>query len=227
MTLRFERLVVQAALAGELPHRPRGAGWDARANGRVGPQPMGPLSDRSALVIVGSCGRLGEGPLGELVLPEWVVDRTGQRREPDLGLFAAVSGAARRQGIATTHGGLTESHGVIDSAAERIDLARRTGAEFVDMESAAWAAAAEKAGAPWCVLRFVSDSADHPLGFLAELLGGWPESEPPLGALLAGLLRRPGHLRPLARLGGAASRARRRVGALLAELEGDALPADP
>jgi len=52
---------------------------------------------------------------------------------------------------------------VVDARAERLELARRSGAEVVDLESGPLAATGRLAG----VLRAISDTPDHRLGRLA------------------------------------------------------------
>ena len=100
--------------------------------------------------------------------------------------------------------------GVLATAAEKAALRRATGADAVDLESAA----AARAGIPFAALRAICDPAarDLPHAALVAL-----DARGRIGALhvLAAVLARPAELPALLRLAGDAARARR---ALLARV---------
>ena len=113
-----------------------------------------------ALVSWGTAGGLEPGLCsGSLVLPEGVV-------APDLSVFESDGSwrerlSRRLRGRLEIHAaGLASCPNPVTGPAERIELRRRTGAAAVDMESAAVAAAARRAGVPFLAVRVVAD----PLG---------------------------------------------------------------
>jgi adenosylhomocysteine nucleosidase len=87
-------------------------------------------------------------------------------------------------------------------------LYARSGAASVDMESQHLARAAEAAGLPFLVLRVVADTAGDSLP-PAALVGVRPDGGTDIPAVLLALLRRPGQLPALMRLGSAAAAANR------------------
>ena len=111
---------------------------------------------------------------------------------------------------------------IVDSAEEKRRLARHAGAGLavVDLESAAYVAAAEQAGLPWLILRAISDTAGEALPAIlnrsADASGSVNR-----GRVLRGLLGDPGALPQLLAL-------RKRVGQcaeVLARAAEAALPA--
>jgi adenosylhomocysteine nucleosidase len=102
------------------------------------------------VVSAGACGALApELTAGELVVPELVVDRAGQRwptarirRLPSAGILLSVSD-------------------IVETPAEKSRLWLETGARAVDMESAAILRWAAERGALGAVVRAVSDRADR------------------------------------------------------------------
>ena len=92
------------------------------------------------------------------------------------------------------------------------------------MESATLAWQAEAQGRPWVVLRFVTDTPDQPLGFVAEA-----GADGSAWRVLAAACRRPARLWALGGLAVAVVSARRRTGDVLEALlkvSGD-VPATP
>ena len=75
-----------------------------------------------------------------------------------------------------------------------------TGAAAVDMESAIVARAAERHGLPFAILRVIADPAHRPLPG-AALVAMRADGEVDLAAVLAALIREPGQLPALIRLG--------------------------
>jgi adenosylhomocysteine nucleosidase len=89
---------------------------------------------------------------------------------------------------------------IVDTAAAKAKLYRDSGADIVDLESAAVMAAAVAAGLPFGVLRTVADPAAHGLP-PAALVGLDAEGRPAIGPVLRALARSPGQLPALIRLG--------------------------
>ena len=155
----------------------------------------------SGLVSFGLAG--GLDPLlapGTLVVPRAVV-LGDERWEADSLLGARLGGGT---GHVLVGGGC----GVLATAAAKAALRRATGADAVDLESAAVARAAVRAGVPFAVLRAVCDGAgrDLPRAALVAL-----DSRGRIGGLrvLGAVLARPGEVAALLRLAGDAGRARR------------------
>ncbi|MEA2697684.1 MAG: adenosylhomocysteine nucleosidase, partial [Myxococcales bacterium] len=105
----------------------------------------------------------------ELVVCERVVEETASGvlvRRADAGLVeAAATNSGARRGVAVT------TAQIADTVAEKRRLlgvatagaGDKPTAAVVDLESAVFAAVADKAGVPWLVLRAVSDTADEAL----------------------------------------------------------------
>lgn len=58
---------------------------------------------------------------------------------------------------------VTGADEIVATPQDKARLAQRTGAQLVDMESHAFARAAERAGRSWAIIRGVSDGVDHHL----------------------------------------------------------------
>ncbi len=153
------------------------------------------------LVSFGLAGALQPGvPVGSLVLAEAVVTPQGSVLEPDgewRQRLQSVCGAAR--------GGLIAG---VDNAAstpaEKAALAAATQALAADMESHAVAAVARAAAVPFVVIRAISDASTESVpAWLTATLD--EAGRPRFPAILSGLLRRPGDLPALVRLGRGAS----------------------
>ncbi len=214
---RGDRRLV-AAFPSELP---RGTAWRTSTCGSREVWTEGPPAPPGTgeLIVTGSCGALVPGIApGRLVLPERLRRLDGGRLTPRGGLRAALAAAAAAAGVLVEGGGLLEVEAVVEGEAERAAQAQATGCRFADMESAALAAAAEAAGRPWAVLRFVSDGPEFPLAWLAELYGGFPVAEPGPLQTLAALARHPHHLGRLLSLGRRVAGGRAAVGRVLLAL---------
>jgi len=156
----------------------------------------------SGLISFGLAGGLDPALApGALIVPRTVV--LGEARwDADPALIARLGGGT---GHVLVGGG-----GVLATAAEKAALRRATGADAIDLESAA----AARSGLPFAVLRAVCDPADRNLPHAAlvalDARGG-------IGILrvLAATLAHPGELPALLRLAGDAARGRR---ALLARV---------
>jgi adenosylhomocysteine nucleosidase len=101
------------------------------------------------LIVVGIAGGIGRSvAIGDLVVPELVLDRTtGAGHRP-----ALLGEVAPRGRLLTSDGLLADPR-----EAARLEL---EGVIAVDMETAAIAAICEQRGCPWSVFRGISDRAD-------------------------------------------------------------------
>jgi adenosylhomocysteine nucleosidase len=100
----------------------------------------------------------------------------------------------------THRGNLTSELVVIDSAADKVALAARTGAVGVDMETATIAQVCAEAGVPMLAIRVISDDAQNTLPVPGHLLWDLEAQKPPIGRLLWYLLRHPGRIGPFMRM---------------------------
>jgi hopanoid-associated phosphorylase len=149
-----------------------------------------------ALVSFGLCGALDPAlKVGELVLAEAVV-AAGWRIETDPDLRGAL-----RAALPGARGGdVAGADAILGDRAAKAALREAAAAAAVDMESHAVALAAREAGLPFAVLRAVSDDARRTLPLAAQA-GFRPDGTSDLGAVIAGLVRRPWELPGLVRTG--------------------------
>lgn len=150
----------------------------------------------------GSAGALGDMAAGELLIAGRIVPCDGSALDCDQALLARWTAALPGARV----GALAETARPLVAPGEKRALGARTGADAVDMESAAVARAAEAAGAAWLCVRAIVDPADAavPPAALAGMDG--PRARP--GKVLMGLLESPRQLGPLLRLARGARRAR-------------------
>jgi adenosylhomocysteine nucleosidase len=95
---------------------------------------------------------------GSLLLPAEVIAQTGSAFAVDADWRQRL--LERLINVVTIHtGSVAESTHVLGSAAEKSELATRSGAAGADMESAALAALAHGAGIPFIVVRAIADGA--------------------------------------------------------------------
>lgn len=85
---------------------------------------------------------------------------------------------------------VTAASAVVRSAAAKRDLGARTGADVVDLESAAFAEAAVRAGWRWGIVRGISDDVRDELPHEIEHMLG-EGGEVRIGAVAGAVLRRP------------------------------------
>jgi len=144
------------------------------------------------VVVVGIAGAVAdETPIGSLVRPEQVIDgASGRQYRPE----ALGPGAAC--GVMWTTDRITPAH--------ELPALRAQGVVALDMETAAIAQACEERGIAWTVVRAISDratdgSVDDEVFHLSN-----PDGTPNLTAVLRYLLRRPGRIPHLVRMGRAA-----------------------
>lgn len=130
------------------------------------------------VVSAGACGALAPAlNVGDLVVPELVVDAAGQRWPT-----AAVTRVARA-------GTLLTVGDVVETAAQKSRLWLATGARAVDMESAAILAWAAERGVPGAVIRAVSDGAGRGIPAALAASIGDDGRVRPLRAVSAALTR--------------------------------------
>jgi len=145
------------------------------------------------VVVVGITGAVDErAPIGSLVVPETVVDgATGAEYRP-----APLRGLTNQGRMWTSATIMTEPSAIVDD-----------GVIALDMETAAVAAVCEAHGTPWSVVRAVSDRGlDH------DVVGLSSDDGPPgVGAALRYVVRHPGRVAGLVRLGRDAARAAERA----------------
>lgn len=165
--------------------------------------PASPPGQRPRLILLaGVCGGLTDA--GDLPPIARVIDEHGHAWTNFAGADAAgltLIGVDR----------------LVGEASHKADLARRTGAALVDMETHVFARACEHAGQRWGVVRGVSDGPDEPL---PEALLGWmtPRGTARPARAAWDILRRPALLAPVH---AALRRSRRvlpQVGSRVAEL---------
>jgi adenosylhomocysteine nucleosidase len=155
----------------------------------AGPKP-------ARVVVVGIAGALEDRvPVGALVVPDVVVDAaTGAEHRP------APLGGLPSNGTMWTSATLVTDPGALAELVGR-------GVVALEMETAAVAAACEAAGTPWSVVRVISDRASD--GTVDdEVFGmGNQDGSPNARAVARFVLRHPGRLPALARMGRDATRA--------------------
>jgi adenosylhomocysteine nucleosidase len=163
--------ILACALAVEEKAARDGGAWAARVGlGARLPLPEGPL------VSFGLAGGLASGLApGTLLSARRIVDADGtvlweQEPLPVPGALAAV---------------VCDAGTIVDDPLERRELARRSGAAAVDMESATLAATGRLAG----VVRAISDTPEHPVGRLAH--AALPHGGTDWGAVLRAFLAEP------------------------------------
>ena len=164
---------------------------DGARNARAGVAELLAAAAPEALVVLGVSGALSpELGTADLIVATRVTDEEGTARQAD---------AARVAATALATGGrvavVMSARRIADSADEKRRLALQAGAGLavVDLESAAYVAAAEAAAIPWVVLRAVSDRADENLPALLNrsLDAGGAVNR---GRVLRGLFGDPGAL---------------------------------
>lgn len=129
-------------------------------------------------------------------------------------LAARVAAGLAAAGLAVERGAsLTVAQGLLTAESKR-DAHRRSGARIVQMEDSIWAAAALAAGAPYASARVVLDEAGAAVP-AAVMRWHWP---PTAREVTGSLLRHPGMLPDLIRLGRRRRVADRRMRALAAVL---------
>src|SRR5437660_12918189 len=94
---------------------------------------------------------------------------------------------------------LFTSTSIIDSVAERNEIARAAGAEAVDMETGAIVAVCNAHGVPLLSLRGISDTSNQPLPAPPSVLFDIESQRPSYGRLISYLLRHPSSISKMVR----------------------------
>ncbi|WP_052738530.1 hypothetical protein [Robbsia andropogonis] len=205
----------------------RGAtGLDVRvAMGPAARDPDGRLAHLlptvSGIVSFGTAGALDPTLRpGDCLLPSAVVDASGRQWATDAHWRAALATQWQRQGQSpvTCHQGLIAgSDTAVCSTADKAAWFSQTRASAVDMESHALAALAASYGLPFLVCRVVLDRADHDVP-AAAMAGLTADGRTTVLPVIGALLREPGQLGALLRLGRDASTAQKTLKAIAAHL---------
>jgi adenosylhomocysteine nucleosidase len=148
-----------------------------------------------ALVSWGTAAALAPTlTVGTLVLADRVIAEAGALT-PDLAWTARVAEALKGI-VPVVRGTIVCPTDVLRNANDKHALADKTGAIAADMESAAIGSVARDAGAPWIVVRVVSDAADTvvPSSVVGAIDSAGALSLP---RLLGGLLLNPGDVAAL------------------------------
>ena len=163
-----------------LPNEARSLGADrarARAIVRISPRVLviragigRPRAERAALALIeagaqallawGTAAALDPGlNCGELVIPRDVITHDGRHIDVDAQWHRRMWALVEPMGRCRL-GSLAEAGGVLTHADDKLRLRALSGALIADMESAAVADVAQRAGMPVLIVRGVSDSAD-------------------------------------------------------------------
>jgi adenosylhomocysteine nucleosidase len=135
---------------------------------------------------------------GDLLVPDAVTTPDGTMFRPDPGWRSGlVDGLARVRPV--IGGLLVGSSEAVASPTAKGELARRSGAVAVDMESVAVARVARERGLPFAVVRAIADPHDRELPAAAMAAVG-PDGGVSIAGIVLGLLRHPGQLPALIRL---------------------------
>ena len=155
---------------------------------------------------------LAETGVGDAVWADSVVDAAGKIWVPDFGVFEAEGRSS--QGF--RRGRIFTSDHLAATADAKRDLAGKSGAMVVEMESAYFAEWCRVHQVPWNCLRVVSDDVRTNVSKdVFDLLEGGRVSP---RRLMVGIVRRPGLVGDLLRLRKAANRAAYVIDAQLTEL---------
>jgi hopanoid-associated phosphorylase len=148
----------------------------------------------AGVISFGLCGALDPSlKVGDVVVGESVAD-------PDDSFPADADWAQRIvQGVPGAKLGVfARAEEVVGSPEEKAQLRRRTGAAAVDLESYVVARLARWFGAPFAILRAVSDTADRALPHAARV-GLGADGRPAIGPVLASLRSNPWQIGSLVR----------------------------
>ena len=164
----------------------------------------------ASIVMVGNAGAVDdETPIGTVIIPERVVDAATRRSHTP----APLPGRPPR-GVLWTTDAIT--------TAPELPALRADGVVALDMETSAVAAVCEREGVPWSSVRAISDRATNGSVDDAVLHLSRADGTPDLGAALRYVLRHPGRIPTLVRLGrGSSLAATRAADAAIAAVRAD------
>jgi adenosylhomocysteine nucleosidase len=154
-----------------------------------------------ALISFGLAGGLAPDlGAGDLLLPETVRTLQGPSVATDPRWRERLRARLETGGLRHAGGGLAGSVRVVATLADKQALSAATGAVAVDMESYEVAVAAGAAGIPFVVIRAIADPSDQvvPRAALEALR---PDGRVHVLATLGGVIRQPGQLIAMLRLG--------------------------
>ena len=154
-----------------------------------------------ALLSFGLAGGLDPAvPTGTLIVGNAVVDPSGESTATDSAWRDRVIDAVAAAGLDPLIGSIAGSDRLIDDAAAKQALGRRTAAVAVDMESHVLADAARASGVPLLIVRTIADTASRTLPRAAlDSIG--PTGRTRLARIGVQVLARPGDVPSLLRLG--------------------------
>lgn len=156
------------------------------------------------VIVVGIAGGMGATKIGDVFVPEVVVDR--------------AAGAEYRSalfGDRAPHGRIV-SHDDFDMGAEMTQSLIDDGFDAVDMETAAVASVCAQHGCPWSAVRVISDLVGVTPGDVIGLAN--PDGSPNVGASIRYLVTKPWRIPELVRLARNANMATNRAAQTAAEL---------
>jgi adenosylhomocysteine nucleosidase len=155
----------------------------------------------AALVSFGLAGGLAPDlRRGDLLLPDTVISPDGRSTPTNAGWRERVHARLAAGGLEPRVGAVLGSERIVATASDKRALFEATDAQAVDMESHEVAAVATAAGLPFLVMRALADPHDQVIPQVArEALR--PDGRVRLRATLGGLIRQPGALIALLRLG--------------------------
>jgi adenosylhomocysteine nucleosidase len=155
----------------------------------------------AALVSFGLAGGLApELRPGDLLLPEAVLSPHGPSIPTDPAWRGRLRSLLEAGGLRTTGSALVGSERVVATVGDKRKLREATGAVTVDMESHAVAETAVAAALPFVIIRAIADPHDRALP-QAALEALRPDGHVRVLAILGGVIRAPGQLTALLRLG--------------------------
>jgi hopanoid-associated phosphorylase len=188
-------LSVRVACSGASPERARAAAARLLAEGAA------------ALVSFGLAGGLAPDLRpGDLLLPETVRAPDGRSLPTDSGWRGRLRARFETGGLRARGGSLAGSERIVGIVAAKRALREASGAMAVDMESHEVAAVARAAGIPFVAIRAVADPYDRVIP-QAALEALTPDGHVRVLATLGGVIREPGQLIALVRLGRASAAA--------------------
>ena len=141
------------------------------------------------LIVVGIAGGLGDVEIGDVIVPEAVIDMATKAEYRPSPLGDTVSRGNLLMSV--------ELDAELDSYTRFVD----EGALAVDMETAAVAEVCERHGVPWSVFRGISDRVRDGLVRQAEFSLARPDGSPNMPAVARYVLHRPWRVGRLAKLG--------------------------